>query len=54
MNIFLAAILNLIVIKKKSLKLLRKPGKDNIPSPITKLVFDYFADTNILLITFPK
>ncbi len=39
---------------KKITKIIEKPGKDNIPSPITKLVFDYFADTNILLDNFSQ
>ncbi len=29
---------------KKIIEIVEKPGKDKIPSPITKLVFDYFSD----------
>ncbi|MEK7598089.1 MAG: sugar phosphate nucleotidyltransferase [Patescibacteria group bacterium] len=34
---------------KKIIEVVEKPGKDKIPSPITKLVFDYFSDINLLL-----
>ena len=34
---------------KKVIEIVEKPGKDKLPSSIAKLVFDYFADINILL-----
>ncbi len=34
---------------KKVIEIMEKPDKDERPSSITKLVFDYFADINILL-----
>lgn len=34
---------------KKIIEVVEKPGKDKIPSSITKLVFDYFTDINGLL-----
>ncbi len=34
---------------KKVVEIVEKPGKDKLPSSIAKLVFDYFADINILL-----
>ncbi len=33
----------------KVTEIVEKPAKDKLPSPIVKLVFDYFADINILL-----
>ena len=34
---------------KKVIEIVEKPAKDKLPSSIAKLVFDYFADINILL-----
>jgi len=34
---------------KKVIEVVEKPAKDKLPSSIVKLVFDYFADINILL-----
>lgn len=34
---------------KKVIEIVEKPAKDRLPSSIVKLVFDYFADINILL-----
>ncbi len=34
---------------KKVIEVIEKPTKDKLPSSIVKLVFDYFADINILL-----
>lgn len=34
---------------EKIIKIIEKPGKDNAPSAMTKLVFDYLADINLLL-----
>src|SRR3989344_403902 len=34
---------------KKMTEVVEKPAKDKLPSSIVKLVFDYFADINILL-----
>lgn len=34
---------------KKIIGIIEKPAKDKLPSSIVKLVFDYFADINILL-----
>ena len=39
---------------KKVIEVVEKPGKDKTPSSITKLVFDYFADIDILLSHFPQ
>ncbi len=33
---------------KRIIEIVEKPGKDKTPSTITKLVFDYFADINML------
>jgi len=37
---------------KKIVEIIEKPGKDKMPSPITKLVVDYFADINDLFNNF--
>lgn len=37
---------------KMIVEVIEKPGKDKIPSNITKLVFDYFADINDLISNF--
>ena len=39
---------------KKVIEVVEKPAKDKLPSSIVKLVFDYFADINILLNHFSK